>query len=722
MRKLFVLRGVMGAGKSTFIRENNLENYTLNADTIRLMFNAPEMTINCNEKIPQFNNVKVWKLLFEILEERMKKGELTFIDAMNIYRDDLSQYRKLAEKYRYRLYIIDFSDLSFEELLIRNSKRNVEKRVSENTIKRCYKAVKEEKTHKVFTIIKPSEFYKVINVEPRNVDMYEKVHIFGDIHGCYSPLEEYFNNNKIQDNELYVFTGDYFDRGFENLKIFEFVKNHINDKNFIFLIGNHEDRLYKYACDDEYKLDYDLKTTISQIEGNVKKSELRGVIKNLNQIANIEFSGNRYIINHGGIPYYPEKSLDFYSTNSFIYGVDKYEVNIDKIYNDFMKSQKNKVYQVHGHRNYYNIDYNKYEYSYNLDGNIENGGYLRVLILGKDGSVNLTEIKNNKYDPNLLEKQNVYSLLEKMRSDNYILERKLYNNISSFNFSKKAFYDSIWNSMTIKARGLFVDTENYLVVARSYNKFFNFDERYETKYELLKEKLNYPVRFYLKYNGFLGILSVYNGELIFGTKSQLSGDFNEYFKNIFYNKYNTEQVDKIRERLIKNNSSMVFEVMDCVNDKHIIEYNDDDLVLLDEIYNVVDYSKENYDELKTFTDENNIRIKELAYTVYNIEEFEELVGIIKHPQYKYNNEYVEGFVIEDKIGFMFKYKTEYYKKWKILRSRMEYAIKNNDFKAKDNRDVEFMDFLERKYKDKNINVNLVNIVNERTDFEESVEK
>ena len=167
---------------------------------------------------------------------------------------------------------------------------------------------------------------------------------------------------------------------------------------------------------------------------------------------------------------------------------------------------------------------------------------------------------------------------------------------------------------------------------------------------------------------------------------------------------------------------MVFEVMDCVNDKHIIEYSDDDLVLLDEIYNTIDYSKENYDALKVFADENNIKVKELAYTVHNIEEFEELFDIIKHPQYKYNNAYIEGFVIEDKIGFMFKYKTDYYKKWKILRSRMEYAIKNNDFKAKDNRDIEFINFLEKKYKDKNIDVNLVNIVNERRDFEEFVGK
>ena len=65
MRKLFILRGAMGLGKSTFIKDNNLEDYTLNPDKIRLMYNSPEMTVNYNEMIPQFNNTKVWNLEIE---------------------------------------------------------------------------------------------------------------------------------------------------------------------------------------------------------------------------------------------------------------------------------------------------------------------------------------------------------------------------------------------------------------------------------------------------------------------------------------------------------------------------------------------------------------------------------------------------------------------------------------------------------------------------------
>ena len=448
MRKLFILRGAMASGKSTFIKNNELEDFTLNPDKIRLMYNSPEMTINYNEMIPQFNNNKVWNLLLQILEDRMRKGELTFIDAMHVYSEDLSIYKKLAEKYRYRLYIIDFTNIEYYELIKRNNERDIKKWVPEESIKRVYKALQKEKISKAFTLIKPEEFNKVINMNPRNVDSYKKVHIFGDLHGNLKPLNEYFNDYPINDDDLYIFTGDYFDRGFENIDVFNFIKDRLDKKNFIFLIGNHEDRLYKYACDDEYRLDYDLKKTLEEIEGKISKSEIRGLVKGLAQIANIEFKDKHYIITHGGIPYYPEKSLDYYSTNSFIYGIDKYDVDIDKIYNDFMEKQKAKIYQVHGHRNHYKIEYDKYEYSYNLDGDIENGGFLRVLTLNDNGTNTFNNYKNNNYDSKLTEKENVYTLIENLRRNKYIFEKDLGDNISSFNFSKDAFYNKVQAAST----------------------------------------------------------------------------------------------------------------------------------------------------------------------------------------------------------------------------------------------------------------------------------
>ena len=719
MRKLIILRGASGCGKSTFIKNNDLENYTLSTDTIRLMFSSPELGIDYKESIPQFNNKKVWELLYTLLEERMKKGEFTIVDAVHAYADEsFSIYKKLAEKYRYRLYVLDFTDIPKEEVYERNKGREIYRQVPESSIDRVYKAFAKERISTAFKVIKPENFNEIINTTPRDLNGYEKVHIIGDIHGSATALKTYFIKYPISEKDYYIFCGDYFDRGIENYQTFKFLSKLMLNKNMTFLIGNHEDKLYKYACDDEFKMDYDIKNTIEEFEMNhLKKSEIRRFIKNLSQLALITFKDKTYLITHGGLPYIPNKSLDFYSTNSFVYGIDKYETDIDKIYNEFMQTANNKIYQVHGHRNFYKNKFDKYEYSINLEGDIEHGGNLRILTL-TNNNYKYTEIKNTVYNPNLIEETNIYNLVENLRNNKYVFEKDLGNNISSFNFTKEAFYNKMWDKETTKARGLFIDTKNYKIVARSYNKFFKVDERKETTLDSLKENLIFPVNFYLKYNGFLGILSVYNDELFFASKSTNAGDYVEYFKNIFYKKYSNKQIEVLKDKLTKENLSAVFEVIDPFNDPHIIEYQEENLVLLDLIKNTTNFEKISYPDLQIFAQNNNISVKELAYAASNIDEFMSIYDKITAPNYKYKDSYIEGFVIEDANAFMVKTKTVYYDKWKYLRNKMENALKNNKFNTKSNDELEisFLSYLKEKYQGKKIGLESINIIQERHNF------
>ena len=719
MRKLIILRGAMGSGKTSFIKEHNLENYTLSTDNIRLMFSSPELSINYQEVIPQFNNKKVWDFLYTLLEERMKKGEFTIIDAVHAYADEsFPIYKKLAEKYRYRLYVLDFTDIPKEEVYERNKGREIYRQVPESSIDRVYKAFEKERISTAFKVIKPENFNEIINTTPRDLNGYDNVHIIGDIHGSATALKTYFTKYPISEKDYYIFCGDYFDRGTQNYQTFKFLSELMTNKNMTFLIGNHEDKLYKYACDDEFKMDYDIKNTIEEFEMNhLKKSEIRGFIKNLSQIALITFKDKTYLITHGGLPYIPNKSLDFYSTNSFVYGIDKYETDIDKIYNEFMQTANNKIYQVHGHRNFYKNKFDKYEYSINLEGDIEHGGNLRILTL-TNNNYKYTEIKNTIYNPNLIEETNIYNLIENLRNNKYVFEKDLGNNISSFNFTKEAFYNKMWDKETTKARGLFIDIKNYKIVARSYNKFFKVAERKETTLDSLKENLIFPVNFYLKYNGFLGILSVYNDELFFASKSTNAGDYVEYFKNIFYKKYSNKQIEVLKDKLTKENLSAVFEVIDPFNDPHIIEYQEENLVLLDLIKNTTNFEKISYPDLQIFAQNNNISVKELAYAASNIDEFMSVYDKITAANYKYKDSYIEGFVIEDANAFMIKTKTAYYDKWKYLRNKMENALKNNKFNTKSNNELEisFLNYLKEKYQDKKIDLESINIIQERHNF------
>ena len=721
MRKLIVLRGAMGCGKSTFIKEHKLENFTLSSDQIRLMLNAPKMTVNCSEEIPQFNNKKAWEFLYTILEERMKKGEFTIIDAVHARADEsFPIYKKLAEKYRYRLYILDFTDLPKEEVYKRNRMREEYRIVPEEVIDRAYETFSKEKMPSSFRVIKPENFDEIVNEKPKNLNKYDKVHVIGDIHGCYSALKKYFEKRPMKENDAYIFIGDYFDRGIENFKTFEFLSELLTRENTVFLLGNHEDKLYKYACNDEFKMDYDIKNTIEEFEKNgISKSEIRAFIKRLSQISHIEFGKNTYLISHGGIPYIPKQPLDFYSTDSFVYGIDKYEVDIDKIYDEFMRNEKDKTYQIHGHRNYYKNKYDEYEYSLNLEGDIEHGGYLRILTLNKNKALSYTEIKNDTYNPNLIEETKVYNLVESLRKNKYIIKRDLGDGIYSFNFSKDAFYNKIWDNMTTRARGLFIDITNYKILARSYNKFFKIGERKETELKNLEKTLSFPAKFYLKYNGFLGILSVKNDELFFASKSTNVGEYVEYFKTIFYKKFDEKQIEAIKNKIAKDDVTVLFEVIDNANDPHIIEYEESELILLDMIYNKTDYSKISYEDLREFADDVGISTKELIYTADNLESFKNIYENITSEDYKLADKYVEGFVIEDSDNFMVKTKTFYYDTWKYLRTKMENALKNGNYKSKTTMELElsFMQYLKTKYENKEIDLKSIDIITERREFE-----
>ena len=170
--------------------------------------------------------------------------------------------------------------------------------------------------------------------------------------------------------------------------------------------------------------------------------------------------------------------------------------------------------------------------------------------------------------------------------------------------------------------------------------------------------------------------------------------------------------------MINENLSAVFEVLDPFNDPHIIEYQEENIILLDLIKNSTNFEKITYSDLQTFANANNISIKELVYTTNNIEEFMNIYNTITASDYKYQDNYIEGFVIEDTNNFMIKTKTSYYDEWKHLRTKMESSIKNNKYKTKcnDELEIKFLEYLKNKYQDKNVDLTKINIISERNEF------
>ena len=98
MRNLFLLRGCPASGKSTFIKQNGLEPYTLSADNIRTMYQSPKLGIDGKMGITQSNDGEVWELLMYLLENRMKKGELIIVDATHYKSELLNRYKSFCSK------------------------------------------------------------------------------------------------------------------------------------------------------------------------------------------------------------------------------------------------------------------------------------------------------------------------------------------------------------------------------------------------------------------------------------------------------------------------------------------------------------------------------------------------------------------------------------------------------------------------------------------------
>lgn len=681
---LFVTVAAPGAGKDYFINNSSLRGYSLSADDLRLYHQSPIMEVNGEYKISARNDKAVWELLFNLLEKRCQSGETTIINATHSKSSDFAKYKKIIEEYRYRAYAIDMRNIPIETAKKQNKQRPEYKQVSEEIIDNIYSRFVHHEIPGYFTTIKSEEVENILNYKPLDFNKWEKIVVFGDVHSCWEPIKQYFELNPENDKFYYIFLGDLFDRGIQTKEVLKFIVEHYNKSNFYFIRGNHDLSFHNYAYEkiEQIRSNEFLKNTMPEIQSSCYDlGVMRNICRKMGNFAYFTYGEKIWWMCHGGTPILPPK-LGLFPFRQLIYGVGKYEDDI-KIVENWNNKMPKDHFTAFGHRNISSLPIQS-KRVFNLENNVEFGGNLRIIEITKD-NINPIEIKNtifkqtapinieNQSQENIVEKLSdsaeLIKIIESLRSNRDVYEDKQSNNISSFNFRKSVFWNKGYSKTKELNRGFFVNTYTNTFVAKGYEKFYNLYETQETRPEILREKLVFPINVYLKYNGFLGLLGLNDekNEPVFCSKSKTNGEFSNLFKEIFIQNHGSN-LGLITEELKNKNISLIFEAL-TPHDPHIIESLVDEIILL----NISNRSLENrnytYDEIVKFATQYNLKVKERCFILNNIADFNKFLIEWNNSDFtKYNNNYIEGFVLEDSNNFKVKLKTKYYKTHKFLRS------------------------------------------------------
>ncbi|MEY8736479.1 RNA ligase [Lactobacillus sp. AN1001] len=677
MRKLFLMLGSPASGKSYFIKENNLQNYTIEADAVRRIVSNPATYIGDKGDYykTDFNGIDfrdekyVWEVIYSALERRMSQGETTIVDATHLFKGAFKKYDELRIKYNYQVYVVDMMshlvDRLEEDELIDFLEANDAKRERcvwrdniEKYVKR-YKQRVENGFPNWLKVINKDGFLDELQGKVENFDCFSKIQIIGDVHGDMGALEKVFENH--QRGTAYVFVGDYLDRGTKNQEVLDFIEN-LKGNNIFLLRGNHERTMERWINEDLRLGNFGSRTLPILLKNYESEDELRKNLKKLQKrlidYLSFSFDGGRYVVTHAGIEpdllkCYKNRGM-LINEEDVVMGVSTkngspYEQDVDgkinlmKVTGDF-QAQFDFPKQIHGHRNDYDWGTNQLFGTYNLT---KDGKFRWITLTKGDKNVEAHEIDSIDGE----------TFVSKVFSDENIKHVELEDGIIAHNFKRKVFDKGLWTDTTTHARGLF--TKGDKIVGRGLKKFF-YDG--QTKESTL-DNLEYPVRAYEKHNGFLAITFKDSDTGKIHIMSKGGGEKHSKIARdvIASDKSSNERYDTVMDELkaLLNeypNASVLFEIIEPDLDPHIVKYTKPQAIPIAIIENTEE------GKVKPLSTAKN----PVEFTAYTKQGLDSMLG-----QWLNDNPTTEGLVLYGANGLMIKEKTDFYNKAKELRKAME---------------------------------------------------
>ncbi len=285
-------------------------------------------------------------------------------------------------------YLIDFRDVSLQTCIERNNSRvgfQEYKYVPIDVINKMHKKLMSMRVPKGYEVIKPEDF-EHITLESTKVDLskYDNIYHVGDIQGMGGAITEFLEVYPIMDNNFYIFTGDWIDRGDSNHIALEVFIKLSKLPNVIVIEGNHDRYLMNYLNGIEVVYPEFVDKTLPQIlSSSLDLKELKKAVEVFKPFFYYWYNNKDIFTNHGGLSCLPQY-VTLLSRNDYVRGSGLYN-EIDIVDNAFVVNIKDNQYQIHGHRNTNQAPVQSTERTFNLEGNVEYGGRLIVVVLNKEG-------------------------------------------------------------------------------------------------------------------------------------------------------------------------------------------------------------------------------------------------------------------------------------------------------------------------------------------------
>lgn len=680
---LYILSGLPGIGKSTFLKNNNIpSNMIVSSDYFREMIlgNIYEMNSGkiTKDLSPEANGA-VFTIMEKIVEEKIKEGLTLFIDSTNVNDQDRVSWIRLAKRHNFNYEILIF-DEAIEIAKERNSNR--ERYVPDSSIEKFEERFNRT-SHFPYQIVNSNtiikEFEPLFKIEEIKLD------IIGDVHGLLNELKELLysmgytiENNIIShpENRKLVFLGDVVDRGEHSIEILKLLYKNRNEHFCI--LGNHEIKLihnYKHFKKNEapYGSPAVLDTFLDFLK--LKEKDQEELMNWLESLSTYYVAGNVAMV-HGNITYFdPLKTLksDMLYGNCRDYKREKEDTDAgyQKLYNEGI----NKYTLIRGHVTKKSTQTN----ILTLEENQAFGGFMTGLRLEtyletKDFEKSVFRVKSNF---NYKEVEKVSALSKEIQN---LLNDKLITfkedetkTLKIFKYGKQVFFKNLWHksNVLLRTRGLVLDLTGK-IIQHPFTKVFNYSENGAG----LDISDDTEVIVVDKENGFLGCITKhpYKEDLLITTTGSFDSDFVGYIKDFI-----TPDVKKsLHKFFYKNNLTLMFEVIHP-NDPHIISYEEKDQGL----YLIGARGKNDLDE-ELSEDELDLIGKELNIrrAKHRKMKFGELKKLVEETN-------IEGYMVRDAKTnkILLKFKSPYYLTTKFLgrmnKGNIEFMYKSpNIFKEK----------------------------------------